>query len=111
MAVTLFGACGCERPNPVEPEKNPHDTTVVEPEDLIWSGRPYFNITLENTEAEPVKLPIQVRITTDTKKLAVEMTDTVEVAGNTQRNYAVTTTENLERRQNGAQFQFRHRPV
>jgi len=96
MAVTLFGACGCERPNSVEPEKNPHDTTVVEPEDLIWSGRPYFNITLENAEAEPVKLPIQVRITTDTKKLAVEMMDTVEVAGNTQRNYAVTTTENLE---------------
>ena len=95
MAVTLFGACGCERPNPAAPEKNPHDTIVVEPEDLIWSGRPYFNITLENTETEPVKLPVKVRITTDTKQLAVEMTDTVEVAGSTQRNYAVTTSENL----------------
>ena len=95
MAVTLFGACGCERPNPAAPEKNPHDTIVVEPEDLIWSGRPYFNITLENTETEPVKLPVKVRITTDTKQLAVEMTDTVEVAASTQRNYAVTTSENL----------------
>lgn len=95
MAVTLLGACGCERPNPVEPQSNPHDTTVVEPEDMIWSGRPYFNITLENTEAEPVKQSIAVRITTDTKQLVVEMADTVEVAGNTRRNYAVTTTEDL----------------
>ena len=95
MAATLFGACGCERPNPANPERNPHDTTVVEPEDLIWSGRPYFNITLENTEAKAAKLPVKVRITTDTKKLVVEMEDTVEVAGSAQRNYAVTTTENL----------------
>ena len=93
--VLLLGACGCERPNPVDPPVNPHDTTVVEPEDLIWHARPYFNITLENTETESVKLPIKIRITTDTKQLAVEMMDTVEVAGDTQRNYAVTTTENM----------------
>ena len=95
MAVTLFGACGCERPNPVDPQHNPHDTTVVEPEDMIWNSRPYFNITLENAEPKAAKMAIQVRITTDTKKLAVEMFDTVEIAGNTKRNYAVTTTENM----------------
>lgn len=93
--VLMMGACGCERPQTIDPPANPHDTTVVEPEDMIWSGRPYFNITVENTEAEAARLPIQIRITTDTKKLAVEMMDTVEVAGLTKRNYAVTTTENL----------------
>ena len=97
--VLMLGACGCERPNPVDPTvdptPNPHDTTVVEPEDLIWHARPYFNITLENTEADSATLPIKIRITTDTKQLAVEMTDTVSVAGNTKRNYAVTTTEDL----------------
>ena len=93
--VLMMGACGCERPQTIDPPANPHDTTVVEPEDMIWSGRPYFNITVENTEAEAARLPIQIRITTDTKKLAVEMMDTVEVPGLTKRNYAVTTTENL----------------
>lgn len=93
--VLMMGACGCERPNPVAPQPTTHDTTVVEPEDMIWSGRPYFNITLENTEQTSAKLPIKVRITTDTKQLAVEIIDTVEVAGNTTRNYAVTTTEKM----------------
>ena len=81
--VLMLGACGCERPNPVDPPVNPHDTTVVEPEDMIWHARPYFNITVENTEAEPAK------------QLAVEMDDTIEVAGNAKRNYAVTTSEDL----------------
>ena len=94
--VLLLGACGCERPQSIDPKTNPHDTTVVEPEDMIWSGRPYFNITLENATEETAKLPITVRITTDTKKQVVEMRDTVEVAGLTKRNYAVTTTEDLD---------------
>lgn len=93
--AVMLGACGCERPTPVDPPVNPHDTTVVEPEDMIWHARPYFNITLENTEAEAAMLAIKVRISTDTKQLVMEMTDTVEMAGNTHRNYAVTTTEDL----------------
>ena len=94
-SIVLMGACGCEKKGQdITPPT--HDTTVVEPEDMIWSGKPYFNIALENAEVEPVQLAIKVRITTDTKKLVLEMTDTVEVAGNTKRNYAVTTSENLE---------------
>ena len=94
-SIVLMGACGCEKKGQdITPPK--HDTTVVEPEDMIWSGKPYFNIALENAEVEPVQLAIKVRITTDTKKLVLEMTDTVEVAGITKRNYAVTTSENLE---------------
>ena len=94
-SIVLMGACGCEKKGQdITPPT--HDTTVVEPEDMIWSGKPYFNIALENAEVEPVQLAIKVRITTDTKKLVLEMTDTVEVAGITKRNYAVTTSENLE---------------
>ena len=94
-SIILMGACGCEKKGQdITPPT--HDTTVVEPEDMIWSGKPYFNIALENAEVEPVQLAIKVRITTDTKKLVLEMTDTVEVAGITKRNYAVTTSENLE---------------
>ena len=96
VTAALLGACGCEPQTVVDPPINPHDTTVVEPEDMIWQGKPYFNITLENAEVEPAQLAIKVRISTDTKQLVLEMTDTVELAGNTKRNYAVTTSENLE---------------
>ena len=101
--AAMLWACGCE-PKPVDPPVdpqdttavNPHDTTVVEPEDMIWHARPYFNITLTNAEAEPAQMAIKVRISTDTKQLVMELTDTVELAGDTSRNYAVTTMENLE---------------
>ena len=95
LAVVLLGACGCEKPGPnVEPQ--PKDSVVVEPEDLIWSGKPSFNIPVENAETEEARLPIQVRITTDTKKLAVHLFDTITVAGNTTVNYVATPSENME---------------
>ena len=94
--AAMLWACGCEPKPVVDPPVNPHDTTVVEPEDMIWHARPYFNITLTNAEAEPAQMAIKIRLTTDTKQLVMELTDTVELAGDTSRNYAVTTPENLE---------------
>ena len=95
VTVMLLGACGCERPTdePVVPPQQ--DTTVVEPEDLIWSGKPYFNVPLENTDTVDVRLPVKVRITTDTKQLAYELIDTVTIAGSTKKDYAMTTPENM----------------
>lgn len=94
--VLLLGACGCERPTdgPIVPPQK--DTTVVEPEDLIWSGKPYFNVPLENTDTMEVRLPVKVRITTDTKQLVYELDDTVTVAGSTKKDYAMTTPENMD---------------
>ena len=95
--VVLLVACGCEKPQPVDEPDNQtvKDTTVVEPEDLIWNGKPCFNLSVENTAPETALLPIKIRITTDTKQLAVEIDDTVEVAGNTLKNFAITPSENL----------------
>ena len=94
LLALMLGACGCERPNPeIEPQRK--DTTVVEPADLIWSGKPYFNVPVENAEAEEAKLPIQIRITSDMKQLVAELFDTVTVAGKTTKQYAMTTPENL----------------
>lgn len=92
--VLLLGACGCERPNSdVEPQRK--DTVVVEPEDLIWSGKPYFNVPVENKDSVEAQMPIQVRITSDMKQLVAELFDTVTLAGYTKKDYAMTTTENL----------------
>ena len=95
VTVMLFGACGCERPTdePVVPPQQ--DTTVVEPEDLIWSGKPYFNVPVENTDTVEMQLPVKVRITTDTKQLAYELIDTVTIAGSTKKDVAMTTPENM----------------
>ena len=93
--VLLLGACGCERPNEsVEPSQK--DTTVVEPEDLIWSGKPYFNVPVENTDTKEARMPIKVRISTDTKQLVYELDDTITVVGNTKKDYAMTTPENMD---------------
>ena len=94
-SIMLMGACGCENPGP-EIDPQPKDTTVVEPEDMIWSKRPYFNVPVENNDTAEAQLPIKVRITTDTKQLVLELTDTMTVAGNTKKNYAMTTPEDLE---------------
>lgn len=92
--VLLLGACGCERPNSdVEPQRK--DTVVVEPDDLIWSGKPYFNVPVENKDSVEAQMPIQVRITSDMKQLVAELFDTVTLAGYTKKDYAMTTTENL----------------
>lgn len=95
VTVLLFGACGCERPTdePVVPPQQ--DTTVVEPEDMIWSGKPYFNVPVENTDTVEMQLPVKVRITTDTKQLAYELIDTVTIAGSTKKDVAMTTPENM----------------
>ena len=94
--VLMLGACGCEHPTPVDDPTDPKkDTTVVEPADLIWSGKPYFNVPVENTAAMEARLPIKVRITTDTKQLAYELDDTVTVAGQTKKEFAMTTPENM----------------
>ncbi|MBO7457551.1 MAG: acetylxylan esterase, partial [Paludibacteraceae bacterium] len=94
-SLLLMGACGCENPGP-EIDPQPKDTTVVEPEDMIWSKRPYFNVPVENNDTAEAQLPIKVRITTDTKQLVIELNDTMTVAGNTEKNYAITTPEDLE---------------
>ena len=93
-SIVLMGACGCEKKGQdITPPK--HDTTVVEPEDMIWSSKPYFNVPVANKESVEKQIPIRVRILTDTKKQVVDMYDTVQVAAGAQKQYAMTTPDKL----------------
>lgn len=95
VTAVLLGACGCEKPKePVEPV-DPDPVYVQEPEDLIWSGKPSFNVPVVNADSVEARLPIKVRITTDTKLLALEIDDTMKVAGSKETNYVVTLKENI----------------
>ena len=92
VTAVLLGACGCEKPKePVDPDP----VYVQEPEDLIWSGKPSFNVPVVNAEAERAQLPIKVLITADKKDMTLELTDTMTVAGNKETNYVVTLKENM----------------
>lgn len=99
VTAVLLGACGCEKPkepvDPVDPV-DPVPAYVEEPEDLIWSGKPSFNVPVSNAEAQEARLPILVRITTDTKQLALELTDTMTVPASTDTNYVVTLSQNMD---------------
>ena len=93
-SIVLMGACGCENPGP-EIDPQPKDTTVVEPEDLIWSKRPYFNVPIENKDSVESQMAIHVRITTDMKQLALELKDTLMLDAGAKKEYAMTTPEDL----------------
>ena len=109
--TVMLGACGCERPTPVDdPQTQPTDTTeVVEPADLslvkssvpvtdnwIWSGKPQIVLHMENPNEGKAVMPVVVRISTDTKQFVTEIKDSVAVAGKGTIDYIVTTPENLE---------------
>ena len=96
--IVLLGACGCEKPKPQDEPASAYliDTTVVEPEDMIWSGKPCFNLPVENTESVEARIPIRVRITSDKKQIVYELVDTVRVDGLWKTNLVIRTPENLD---------------
>ena len=93
-SIVLMGACGCEKKGEeVTPSKR--DTTVVEPENMIWFGKPYFNVPIANKESVEKQIPVRVRILTDTKKTLVDLFDTVQVAAGANKQYAMTTPDKM----------------
>jgi len=105
----VLWACGC-KPNPQEPEEpQPQDTTQTEePADLslikqsvpvtndwIYSGKPEITIHIENPNKSAVRVGVLVKISTDTKKAVTEISDSVDIAGNSSVDYIATTSEDL----------------
>lgn len=105
----VLWACGC-KPKPQEPEEpQPQDTTQTEePADLslikqsvpvtndwIYSGKPEITIHIENPNKSAVRVGVLVKISTDTKKAVAEISDSVDIAGNSSVDYIATTSEDL----------------
>ena len=100
MAMVLVACGGCKPQNDPQNEEpteqvDPDPVLVQEPEDMIWSGKPSFNVPVVNADSVEAKLPIKVRITADKKDYTLELTDTMTVAGNKEMNYVVTLTEDM----------------
>ena len=98
VAVMLFGACGCERPQE-EPAEQPDmsliKSSVPVTNDWVWSGKPQITVHIENGNKMAVRLGIQVKINTDKKEAVTTLNDSVDVAGKGKQDFVFSTTENL----------------
>ena len=106
--VVLLVACGCEKPQPVEEPEPQQEEEQVEPADMsliqkavvitddcLWSGKPQVTIHITNPNAAQVKVGISGKFTSDMRKTVAEVTDSIEIAGKSEVDYILTTTENL----------------
>jgi len=125
LLAMVLGACGCEKKTQEEPQQQQEqqqgqqDTTeVVGPimdnpdmslisssvpvtDKWVWSGKPQIVIRIENKNPGAVKLATKVVIMTDKveNEKHVELltlTDSAVVGANKQKDFVMTTTENLE---------------
>ncbi|MBR1878012.1 MAG: acetylxylan esterase [Paludibacteraceae bacterium] len=103
-SILIMGACGCEKqshngPDGNEPLEQP-DLSLVTASvpvtgDWVWSARPQITLHVANPNAEAVKVEALIRIATDSKKAVTTITDSLELAGKSEKDFVFTTTDNL----------------
>lgn len=120
MAMVLVACGGCKgtSPEPSAPQETqpadptPADPTPEEPtrdadmsqidlsvpitDNWVWSGKPQITLRIANANAYAVKLGTKVIVTTDKKADVTTLEDSVVIAARKQKDFVVTTTENLE---------------
>lgn len=113
-SLLLLGACGCEKPKPQDEPQPQQDTTQV-PETImdnpdmklivssvpvtdnwVWSGKPQITLRISNANAGAVKLGAKVVVTTDKKVDVVTLTDSLLIGAKAEKDFVLTTTQNLE---------------
>ncbi|MBR1481096.1 MAG: acetylxylan esterase [Paludibacteraceae bacterium] len=110
MAVAL-GACGCDPQPQEEPQPQPQDEqpavmdnpdmslvsqSVPVTDDWVWSGKPQITIRIVNGNPGAVRLGAKAVITTDKKAEVMTLTDSVIVGADSEKDFVLTSTEDLE---------------
>ena len=108
-SIVLMGACGCESKTTPQDDPVPVDTTTQEQPDLslitttvpvtndwVWSGKPQITLHVKNPNTAAVKVGAEIRISTDTKQQVTTITDSLEIAGKSEKDFVITTTDPLE---------------
>lgn len=108
--MVVLGACGGCNPNPTpDPELPPVDSSeVVEQPDLslieqtvpvtddwVFSGKPAITFQIKNSNEAAVRVEARMRITTDQKQEVEVVADSVDIAGNSTKEFVMTTTSDL----------------
>ena len=110
LSVMVLAACGgCNRNVTPDPDFPPVDTpeVVVEPDlslieqtilvtdDWIFSGKPSITFQVKNPNEASVRVEAKMRISTDQKQEVEIVTDSVDIAGNSTKEFVMTTTSDL----------------
>ena len=110
LSVMVLAACGgCNRNVTPDPDFPPVDTpeVVVEPDlslieqtilvtdDWIFSGKPSITFRVKNPNEASVRVEAKMRISTDQKQEVEIVTDSVDIAGNSTKEFVMTTTSDL----------------
>lgn len=108
--MVVLGACGGCNPNPTpDPELPPVDSSeVVEQPDLslieqtvpvtddwVFSGKPAITFQIKNSNEAAVRVEARMRITTDQKQEVEVVADSVDIAGDSTKEFVMTTTSDL----------------
>lgn len=99
MILVACGGCKGTSPEPPAPQVNP-DLSQIEwsvpiTDNWVWSGKPQITIRIANDNEYAAKLGTKVVVTTDKKADVVTLTDSVVIDAKKQKDFVVTTTENL----------------
>ncbi|MBR1426272.1 MAG: acetylxylan esterase [Paludibacteraceae bacterium] len=110
MALVL-GACGCDPQPQEEPQPQPQDEqpavmdnpdmslvsqSVPVTDDWVWNGKPQITIRIVNGNPGAVRLGAKAVITTDKKAEVMTLTDSVIVGADSEKDFVLTSTEDLE---------------
>ena len=104
LLAVVLGACGgCKGTTPQDdptPQEQADlslvEASVLVTDDWVWyDGKPQITVHLNNPNKAKVKLDAEIRISTDKKKAVTSITDSLEVAGESQQDFVLTTTEKL----------------
>lgn len=99
MILVACGGCKGTSPEPPAPQVDP-DLSQIEwsvpiTDNWVWSGKPQITIRIANDNEYAAKLGTKVVVTTDKKADVVTLTDSVVIDAKKQKDFVVTTTENL----------------
>ncbi|MBP5658520.1 MAG: acetylxylan esterase [Paludibacteraceae bacterium] len=99
MILVACGGCKGTSPEPPAPQVDP-DLSQIEwsvpiTDNWVWSGKPQITIRIANDNEYAAKLGTKVVVTTDKKADVVTLTDSVVIDAKKQKDFVVTTTEDL----------------
>ncbi len=101
MAMVLVACGGCKGTSPeppapqVDPDLSQIEWSVPITDNWVWSGKPQITIRIANGNEYAAKLGTKVVVTTDKKADVVTLTDSVVIDAKKQKDFVVTTTEDL----------------
>lgn len=101
LLAVVLGACGgCKgttpQDEPAQADMSLIQSSVLVTDDWVWSGKPQITVHVVNPNKAKVKVGADIRISTDSKQALTTIIDSLEVAGESEQDFVLTTSDKLE---------------